>query len=573
MSRTSIVILIIGCTFVGCSGDTDFDGELFSLDGGLTSTGTEQLDSLFAHFPERMLAPSECDTTGNVVAARRIVDSMTLRRRIAQLIVVPLDPGHDGQASTEAMQMVAQGVGGFQIPRLMHPEDIAIQTAILQYQADIPLFFAADYERGVGRFNNSFTELPSNMGIGATGNPVFAAAAGRLTGIEARSIGVNFLFAPVVDVNTNPANPIINIRAYGDSPVNVTNFAAAFIDEVERFGVISTVKHFPGHGSSSVDSHSDIPRVDVGLAELEAVDLVPFRKLLSRTNPPGAIMIGHIAATAMDKSGSPASLSNSVITGQLRQSEKFEGLIITDDLRMDAVARRYALEERLLMSLRAGTDILLTPERPLVAIDLIQRAIEAGELDEEIVNRAAYRIVTAKLNRCIDSPNVRHDVPYIRSEAPGQPIANIIAARAITIINGEHLRVPVPESTSLLQLANFEGAQSIEHAMKLFEPLDVETDKRPELAAVILYARLREGRGSAGMLPGQMASIRDHLQSAGMQVVIILGNPYLAREFRFGIPVVVGYDQSESTVNAILAVLAGTEMAHGHLPFEDSKAE
>src|SRR5690606_24829544 len=192
------------------------------------------------------------------------------------------------------------GVGGFLVPRLLDPEEVFEETQRLQAATPVPLFFAADYERGTGRFNNALTELPSNMALGATRDTVLAAAAGRLTAIESRALGINLLFAPVVDVNNNPDNPIINIRSYGEDPALVGAMATAFVREAQRHGVLTTLKHFPGHGNTTTDSHARMGTVGSDFAELDSIELRPYRDVLTGPHPSAGVMTAHLWVPALD---------------------------------------------------------------------------------------------------------------------------------------------------------------------------------------------------------------------------------------------------------------------------------
>lgn len=574
VSRATIVTLVIGWTFSGCSVPPDPEVS-FSFDAGLSAAGLNELDELFRDFSPELLTPTDCDTSNISQQVDSILVGMTLDQKIAQLLVVPLTPGRGGLASSEAHEMVELGVGGFQVPRLMHPEDVAIQSGILQHETQIPLFFAADYERGAGRFNNSWTELPSNMGLGATGNVVNASAAGRLTGIESRSIGINLLFAPVLDVNTNPDNPIINIRSFGDSPEVAATMGAAFIREVERYGVIATAKHFPGHGSSSTDSHSEVPVVDLPMDVLETQDLFPFAELIKSGNvdtQPGAIMIGHVAASALDASGLPASLSKTVIRDYLRDDIGFNGLVVTDDLRMGAAARAYPIELRLELALNAGVDILLTPGDATRAIDVVRSHVRSGRIGVDVIDAAVRNILATKIGICAGK-GFRHHAALIRENAPGKAVAGELARRAVTLVRSDSIRFPEGYRIEMLQVSNFSGAQSIENGMRLFSRLEEKYSSGRPLQVAVVYARLQEGRGTAGLQEGQMELIERHLDGSTESLVVILGNPYLGLHFTDGTPVLVGYDQSESTAQALIDVIEGRARATGRLPFEYRGAE
>ena len=556
---SAAVCLVTGCVDSGSSGFTEND---FSVEA-LLERDRWVVDSLFADFPLDLAQPSVCSQEVDSVTIEALVDRLPLKEKVGQLFVVPLRPGRNGQPSDEAIAMVEDlKVGGFLVPRLMHPVDIALESAILQHRSAIPLFIAADYERGVGRFNNAFTELPSNMGIGATRSAALAAAAGRLTGIESRSIGVNLLFAPVVDVNSNPENPIINIRSYSDDPSLVTRTAMSFIVEVEKYGVTATVKHYPGHGGTDVDSHAGLPIVEsASLAE----GLEPFGATLSDSLAPGAVMSGHVSVPSMDATGVPATMSRSVID-HLRDEFQYTGLVVTDDLRMGAVARQYSLKQRVLTALLAGNDILLTPESITTAINVVVEAVEAGDVDEALVTRSVVRIITAKRKSCIEGRSFRKHANLIEEFVPGKAVAEYIASRAVTANFNQDGPFPISQ---IEHFANYSGSQTIAHAQKQFDAI-VDEGSGAGTTLIVLYARLVEGSGSAGFSEQRLAEIRTILDGNRHHLIVILGNPYLAAQFP-GSNMLIGYDQSASTVKAVIDVIGGRGQAAGKLPVDISR--
>ncbi|MDX1548877.1 MAG: glycoside hydrolase family 3 N-terminal domain-containing protein, partial [Rhodothermales bacterium] len=340
------------------------------------------VDSLFLDHDLDALALPPPDSAG----AARWVDStlatLSLDEKIGQLFIVHLPrPGIRQMLDDEALEAVEDAhVGGFLVPRLLDPETVFEQTQRLQRASRLPLFFAADYERGAGRFSNAFTELPSNMALGATRDTALAAAAGRLTALESRAIGINLLLAPVVDVNNNPDNPIINIRSYGEAPGLVADMAEAFVREAQRHGVLTTLKHFPGHGNTAVDSHARMGVVEGGAAVLDSVELRPYRRLLGQADAPAGVMSAHLWVPALDDEPLPATFSQRALTHLLRDSLGFEGFIVTDDIRMGALQGRYAPAERIVRPLRAGADVILTPRSLPRAVEAVRAALRDGAL-------------------------------------------------------------------------------------------------------------------------------------------------------------------------------------------------
>ncbi|TCO68672.1 beta-glucosidase-like glycosyl hydrolase [Caldanaerobacter subterraneus] len=222
----------------------------------------------------------------------------------------------------------------------------------------IPAFISIDQEGGmVTRIYRGATYLPGNMAIGATKDPENAYKVGEIAGRELRTIGININFAPVMDVNNNPLNPVIGVRSYGENPEDVANFGINYIKGLQKEGVIATAKHFPGHGDTTVDSHLDLPKVNHGKDRLYEVELYPFKKAVE--NGVDAIMTAHILFPALEDSKVPATLSYNILTRILREEFKFDGLIITDCMEMNAIAKYFGTQKAASMAIKAGADIVL----------------------------------------------------------------------------------------------------------------------------------------------------------------------------------------------------------------------
>ncbi len=551
----------------------------------------DPLDSLFLEHDLPALAQPPFDDE----AAARWVDStlaaLTLDQKIGQLFIVHLPTSAVRRLlDDEARRAVERyGVGGFLVPRLMPPRTVFAETQRLQRISNVPLFFAADYERGAGRFNNALTELPSNMALGATRDTLLAAAAGRLTALESRALGVNLLFAPVVDVNNNAANPIINIRSYGEDPVLVGHMAAAFVREAERHGALTTLKHFPGHGNTEVDSHARMGVVSGDAAALDSVELRPYRLALRNRRPPAGVMSAHLWTPAFDPAPLPATFSRRALGDVLRDSLGFEGLVVTDDVRMGALQKTYPIEERIVRPLVAGADVILTPVSLPRAVEVVRAALRSGDLDEAALDRSVRHILAAKARAGLHAQRFADEatLDYLLEKPRGAYLAQTIADRAVTLLR-THPALPLRpgQRLTLLQLGNATGAESIDAAMDFFaETLaaddDVRLDQRPAKAAaeaalrrahaadvvvLALYLRLKAGRGEAGLFPGQAAFVHRLLEGPAPVVLVTFGNPYAVIPFAEAAALVVAYDQSIESGAAVAGLLQGLQPPLGTLP-------
>lgn len=315
-----------------------------------------------------------------------------LARAAARLLTIGL-PGKALDAETA--HLLELGVGGVVLfsRNVEAPAQVVELTASLKRRAPGPLVVAVDQEGGsVARLRSGFTRLPPFRALGDANDPVLARDIGRLLGGELRAVGIDWNFAPVLDVDTNPENPVIGARSLGSDPERVATLAVEFSRGLLAAGVASCGKHFPGHGDTRQDSHHELPRLSHSLARLEQTELVPFARAVASGMP--SLMAAHIVFEALDATW-PASMSERVLGELLRGRLGFSGLVVTDDLEMKAVADHFAIEEVAVRAVRAGSDVLLvchTPELARRAIAAIVRAVKLGELGEEILQRAEQRV-------------------------------------------------------------------------------------------------------------------------------------------------------------------------------------
>ncbi len=346
-------------------------------------------------------------------------ESLSLEQQVAQLLVVrasgTLLDGQRGYPQWELdratlRHCVAElGVGGVILLGGTGPE-VALRTQELQDWAAIPLLIAADVEEGVGQRFAGATPLPPPMALGAIaqGDPqrgiTLAQEFGAITAQEALAIGLNWLLAPVVDVNNNPQNPVINVRAFGESSEAVSPLIQAFITGARPYPVLTTAKHFPGHGNTQVDSHLHLPCLPQDRATLEAVEFPPFRAAIAAGVD--GIMTAHLQVPALDPQF-PATLSATTLTGLLRREWGFEGLIVTDALIMGAIAQHYGPEEAAILALEAGADVILMPADPIATHRAICNAVATERLTPAQITTPLQRLWRAK-ERILPSPQPGH---------------------------------------------------------------------------------------------------------------------------------------------------------------------
>ncbi len=384
---------------------------------------------------------------------------LSLEEKAAQLMMpwVLGDYAPEGSESRQRiLEMVeAQGVGGV-ILSVGSPTEVAAKVNELQRRAKVPLLVAADLERGAGyRFKGAVylpgiiplggaTEFPSFMAVGATGDTALAREMGRITGVEARALGIHTPFAPVLDVNNNPDNPIINIRSFGEDPQQVSLLGRAFNRGLREGGVIATGKHFPGHGDTETDSHVDLPIIRVDRDRLESVELKPFRDAI-REGMEG-IMTAHVTVPSLDGDETlPATLSPAVLTDLLREDMGFRGLVFTDAMDMFAIDRRFSRGEATVRALEAGADVILMPPDIEAAVMGVVDAVDEGRLPEARVDESVLRILRAKEqmgvheDREVPIEDVTNRVGIPEHEA----VAQEIAERSLTLLKNHRNLLPL----------------------------------------------------------------------------------------------------------------------------------
>ncbi|MGA2383026.1 MAG: glycoside hydrolase family 3 N-terminal domain-containing protein [Gemmatimonadales bacterium] len=521
--------------------------------------------------------------------------TLTLREKAAQL-VMPWIPGDywasDAAAFTAALQQVDEGVGGFVVSIGPSPYDIAEKLNALQRASRVPLLIASDFESGPGARIREAPSFPGNMALGATDRELDAYEVGRVIAMEARAVGIQFDFAPVVDVNNNPQNPIINVRSFGENPQRVAELASAFIRGLHEHGMLSAAKHFPGHGDTGTDSHIALPVVTATRARLDSVELVPFRAAIREGTD--AVMTAHLAVTGLTGEGSPpATLSPFVLDTLLRQDLGFRGLVVTDALNMGAIVSRYGASQAAVLALRAGADILLMPADPKGAIDAIVDAVGRGEVSEARLDSSVARMLAAKAraglfqSRLVDINRIAAAVGDSADVALDQDISQ----RSLVLVKDSLGLVPLPAARRRHVLVvsygneayrdvggSFTlGVRSALDTLRTFRlwpasgpaSLDsVRADAASASAVVFLAASQPTAwRPDAVVIPGPIAVLVDSLAADGAPVIAVsLGSPYVLAQISHVPAYVAAWSDTEYIERALARALLGMAPITGKLP-------
>ncbi|GIN58221.1 glycoside hydrolase family 3 [Lederbergia ruris] len=354
------------------------------------------------------------------------LNAMDIREKIGQMIFA----GPDGTEMDEGTKKLIQHhqVGGFIFfaANLQNTEQLTtLLNDIKKKNAtnSIPLFLGVDQEGGrISRFPEEVLKLPTNEEIGIINNPAFSFEVGQILGKQVKAFGFNLDFAPVLDVNSNPDNPVINDRSFGPDPQLVSRLGIETMKGIQSQQIMSVIKHFPGHGDTIVDSHLDLPVIGKSTEELEQLELIPFQEAIDK----GAdmVMVAHILLPEIDPTY-PSSMSETVITDMLRKQLGFNGVVVTDDMTMKAITNHYDIGEAAVQSVKAGSDIILIAheyDNATAAIDALVHAVEAGELSEKRIDESVLRILELKKRYGIQD----HPVQEVNVKALNQSIEEIM---------------------------------------------------------------------------------------------------------------------------------------------------
>ena len=550
----------------------------------------------------------------------RTMAKMTLDEKIGQLIFSSINAAYlstDSDEFDRLRHLVRDlKVGGFHVfgsaealPQVMlnpvwgggnamrkgEPYSAAMILNRLQSESAIPLLTSGDFEGGAAYILNGATRLPRAMVIGATGDEQMAFRAGVVGATEARAIGVNIDFYPVVDVNNNPRNPVINLRSFGEDPARVSKLAVAYIKGIQSTGAFATAKHFPGHGDTNVDTHLGLAVINHPRERLDQVELVPFKAAIAAGVD--AVMSSHIVLPALDPTpGIPATLSRPILTGILRDELRFGGLIFTDSMTMDAISKMFTHDKAAAQAVKAGVDFVLHSPDDDAAFKGIKAAVAAGEIGEPQLNASVERILRAKarlglhVNRQVDPAGI---AAKFGTRAHAQ-VAQEINDKGLTLIKDDrsHVPLPAPRDANVLYLSVLDYASGWREGvpsrtmipelkkrwpnLTAIEVTDRTTPPEHELIraltrradAVIagVFVRIASYSGRMDLSQSQIALLDSVAAQGKPFAAVCFGNPYTATFLPKLPAVLLGYEFSDFTERAAAKALAGEIPLGGKLP-------
>ncbi len=488
---------------------------------------------------------------------KKTLGRMTVEEKIGQMIGIRFTGAFrnsDNKALEDLRSLVVEHKIGALILFGGEVYETAELTNALQKLANIPLLFASDFERGAGNQITNATLFPPLMSLGAAGSDELAFEMGRITAIEGRAMGIQMTYAPVVDVNINPDNPIINTRSAGEDPALVSRIGAAFVRGCQANGMIATAKHFPGHGDTAQDSHNLLPTIGADLERLQSVELVPFKAAIEAGVR--AVMTAHLFVPALDPTPNlPATLSTAILTELLRGKLGFKGLIVTDAMEMAGITSSYTPEEAAFRAIAAGVDMVLLPPEPARVAAYLASAVRDGRLPVRRLDEAVRRILEAKAglglerNRFVDISRISRVVasrPFLKQAAK-------TFERSVTLVKNGRNTIPLGPAPQkkivVLSLSSDQGdyfagrafaaevKKRAPDALTFFadgdtgqEELDADLAKCSDAGAVIvaLFSKLTSGKGNVDLEPKHQALV-NRLVSAqnGPDVAAVsFGSPY-----------------------------------------------
>ncbi|MDO4225687.1 MAG: glycoside hydrolase family 3 protein, partial [Bergeyella zoohelcum] len=500
-------------------------------------------------------------------------NSLSQDEKLGQLFIVALYTNK----GDEHIEQVRQLVKNEQLGGLILMQDDAQKHSELvnefQGYSKTPMLIGMDAEWGVYQRINTAYKFPWAITLGAIQDKKLIKKMAAQIAQDAKKIGVNWDFAPVVDVNTNPSNPIIGNRSFGSEVRNVAQSALAYSIGLQDNKVLAAIKHFPGHGDTNVDSHHDLPIVSHNLDRLKRVELAPFKALINKGI--GGIMVAHLYIPALEqKENTPASISYSIVTDLLKNQLKYKGLIITDALNMGAVAKHYKAGELDALAFKAGNDIMLFSEGVKEGKKQIQNAINKGEISQKRVEESVKKILLTKYYLGLNNyqPNITKDINQLINTPNHKAISQELYANAITLLKDKNKLIPFKQNETYFVLPLEEGNHQ-EFIHQLNERLNTKTISNlnhiPEHSKIIIS--LHKDNSTAYKpytISEESKNIISNLAKKHQVILCLFGSPYALKDIEIEniSSIIVAYENNDDAMFSAVKALSGDHKIHGKLP-------
>jgi beta-N-acetylhexosaminidase len=534
--------------------------------------------------------------TADQRAAQSIMRSMSLRDRVAQL-VIGVCYGEAPGKKTKLYETYRKWVRDLHIGGLIvnnrvrnglvqnaEPHAMALFLNQMQKLSKTPLMVGADFERGASMRVSSGARFPYNMALGAAGDLAAARYEGMATAREARALGVHWIFAPVADVNNNPDNPVINIRSFGENPEQVSRFVTAYIEGARsdpKNRVLVTVKHFPGHGDTDVDSHLGLPRVGASKDRMEAVELKPFEAAIA--DGVDAVMTAHLAVPAIEPDEIPATASAKVLTGLLREELGFKGIIVTDALDMAGFENQFNSATGAVRAIEAGADVLLMPRDPAASIRAVVAAVESRRISRERIDDSVMRILAAKIHvgvikkKLVDLDDISDALDTPDDEDRAQQMSD----HAVTLLRNERNLLPLSLNQACMvvaverRISQYGQRMSAEFRQRAPSAKITIVDSSMPLRALMDDVGDTAACSSltvavflaGGSLSADLMTFIDGLTNGPQPTVLVAaGSPYIATKFPKATAFVATFSPTQPSEVSAVKALFGEIPISGHTP-------
>ena len=522
-----------------------------------------------------------------------LIDRMSLREKIGQLFFVPAYGSFMSEDDPAFQDLISQikdhHIGGI----IYFSGDVygqAVLTNKLQKASDIPLWITQDMEYGAAMRVKGTTRFTPAMGVAATQNPDYAYWMGKITAREAKALGVNQIFAPVLDVNNNPENPVINVRSFSGNPQTVATFGEAFIQGAASEGVISTAKHFPGHGDTDTDSHISLPTINYDYSRLDSLELVPFRSAIN--NGLKSIMSAHIAFPKISTDPSlPGTMDGTIINGILQDSLNFNGMVVTDGLEMSGISSNYSPGSAVVKALQAGADLMLITPDLQTAINEVEKAVNNGTITEERITHSVTKLLTWKKEHGlfqksqIEIENLSNRINTRESDL----VADEISRRSLTLLKNKNDLLPIRAKkfpkVMVLSVADDESGETGSdfakqvrdyHPDVTFHVLDKRTGPEEELEIlkdasqadlIIIGSFIYVRSGQSVQISTKQIKLLNALPDKP-KALVAFGNPYVVQDLPATEVQLMAWAAGNKQIKSAVPALFGGSSISGRLPIE-----
>lgn len=588
--RNLLLLLFIACFIYDCSGSRQ----------ATSSTAIEQesilktIDSLAVDTAVAQEAKLSPDRTDDTIIVDSLLNRMTLKEKIGQLFFVRTG-GYFKSVDDASYQQLLTQIRDYHIGGItFFSGSIYGQTVLtnkLQKASKIPLWITQDMEYGAAMRVNGATRFPPAMAVAATQNPDYAYWVGKITGREAKALGVHQIFAPVLDVNNNPDNPVINVRSFSGNPETVARFGNKFIEGVQSEGVVPTAKHFPGHGDTDTDSHLSLPVINYDYARLDSVELLPFRSSIK--NGINSIMSAHITFPKISSlEGLPATMDSTVLQRMLKDSLNFDGMVVSDGLDMKGISSHFSPGEAVIKALTAGVDLMLLSPDALTAIKEIETAVRKGRLSESRIDHSVRKLLRWKKKHGLFQQN-QIDISKLSTKINTRDhelIADEISRKSLTLVKNKGDILPIraseyPKITVVSVADNNSGNAGSElvSLIKDYHPdvtshvLDKRTGKEEkrkmledvrESDLLIIGSFIYVRSGEEVQLSKEHLNFLKKLYRNTPSVLVAFGNPYVVQDLSDTDAQLMAWAANRGQVNSAVPALFGGSALTGRLPIE-----